>query len=219
MVVDFDECGCYFNVRNMFCCLFVIGCVFVINENDMVVVEELMVMFGDNDYLVVFVMMFLGVFFLVIFLDVEGFYDGDLYVQSLRVILVVDEIGFVYECFVVFCVGGLGIGGMLSKFVVVQVVMCLGGVVIVVFGKELDVLGWLFSGEELGMFFLLLGKFISFCKCWFGFLVNCKGVIIVDEGVVCVICEQGKSLLVIGVICIVGDFCKGDVVLICVEFD
>lgn len=65
--VDFDDCECFFNVCDIINVLVENGIVFVVNENDVVVINEIKV--GDNDNLLVLVGILCGVDKLLLLID------------------------------------------------------------------------------------------------------------------------------------------------------
>lgn len=57
--------------------------IFIVNENDIVVVDELdyLIKFGDNDQLLVIMVKFVVVDFLIVFFDIDGFYLDNLVIN------------------------------------------------------------------------------------------------------------------------------------------
>jgi glutamate 5-kinase len=86
--------------------------------------------------------------------------------------------------------------------------------VVIAWGREPNVLVRLAKGEELGTLFLPQSKTFTPRKRWIGFSAQPVGSVVVDDGAIKAMKENGKSLLAIGVKEVLGEFGKGDVVSI-----
>ncbi len=103
---------------------------------------------------------------------------------------------------------------MASKLAAARFVTNSGRPVLIAWGRESDVLPRLAQGETLGTLFLPQSRGLSPKKRWIGFTAQCEGRIVVDPGAVKAVCDEGRSLLAIGVRDVLGNFEKGDAVSI-----
>jgi glutamate 5-kinase len=109
---------------------------------------------------------------------------------------------------------GISKGGMASKLATAKFVTNSGQSVIIGWGRGPDVLVQLARGESIGTLFVPQSKAISPRKRWIGFSAQPSGQLSVDQGAARAMCEDGRSLLAIGIKTVEGDFGKGDVVSI-----
>lgn len=143
-----DEYVCN-NVVNMFEKLIEDKVIFIVNENDMVVIDEIenIVCFGDNDNLFVIVLVLIYVDLFVILFDIDGFFDLDFIKNfNFKLMKVIDGIILEFENFVGDSGMDVGIGGMVIKFIVVKIVISVGVSLILVNGKELSILWDIIEG-------------------------------------------------------------------------
>ncbi len=211
---DFDNRGRYLNARNTILTLFEWDCLPIINENDTVSVAE--IRFGDNDHLAAMVTNLLQAPLLVLLSVVDGLYTADprttpgASVQS--TVPYID--GSVMEM-----AGGsrsaLGSGGMRSKLRAARLATAAGESVILANGSQPGILDAVFAGEPVGTVFLPHGGTLPAWKRWLGFTAQPKGRLVLDAGARKAVQHEGRSLLPIGVVQVVGSFAKGDVVSLC----
>ncbi len=211
---DFDSRVRYLNARNTILSLFEWGCLPIINENDTVSVAE--IRFGDNDHLAAMVTNLLQAPLLILLTNVEGLYAADPKTdpnaELLTTVPLID--GAVMDR-----AGGshspLGTGGMRSKLRAARLATAAGESVVVANGGRAGVLDALFAAEPVGTLFLPHGSTVPAWKRWLGFTARPKGRLVVDAGARNAVQHQGRSLLPIGVVQVVGVFGKGDVVALC----
>ncbi|MGB4728234.1 MAG: glutamate 5-kinase [Thermogutta sp.] len=184
----------------------------IINENDTVAVEELRMTFGDNDRLAALVTNLLQAQLLVLLSDVEGLYSGDPNDPKSELIPLVRKIDDSIFDLVRDKKTGLSKGGMASKLKAAQLVTTGGGNVIIASGKTPGVLKKIIAGEVVGTLFFAKGPTVAARKRWFGLSIQPRGQLIVDAGAREAIEKRGKSLLPIGILDVVGQFQKGDLV-------
>lgn len=211
---DFDSRGRYLNARNTILTLFEWGCLPIINENDTVSVAE--IRFGDNDHLAAMVTNLLQAPLLVLLTNVEGLYardpkanpDAEL-LATVPVIdgTVMDRAGASRSA--------LGTGGMRSKLRAARLATAAGESVIMANGGRPGVLDAICAAEPVGTLFLPHGSTLPAWKRWLGFTARPRGRLVVDLGARDAVQRQGRSLLPIGVVQVVGTFGKGDVVALC----
>jgi glutamate 5-kinase len=77
------------------------------------------------------------------------------------------------------------------------------------------VLDAIFRAEPVGTLFLPHSSTLPAWKRWLGYTAQPRGRLVVDAGARHAVQTQGRSLLPIGVIQVVGTFGKGDVVSLC----
>jgi glutamate 5-kinase len=211
---DFDSRSRYLNVRNTIVTLFEWGCLPIINENDTVSVAE--IKFGDNDHLAAMVTNLLRAPLLILLSVVDGLYSADPgsdpTAQLLSVVPHIDAtvLGRAGDSR-----SALGSGGMRSKLRAARLATAAGEAVIMANGSVPGVLDRIFAGEAVGTLFLPHRKSLPSWKRWLGYTARPRGRLVLDAGAVRAVCQQGRSLLAIGVVQTVGHFHKGDVVSLC----
>ena len=201
----------YLNARNTLNTLLSWQIVPVINENDTVVVEE--IKFGDNDNLSALIALLMNADLLVNLTDIDGLYTGDpRRKKDAALISTVEAIDDHIESIAGNIPGTLGTGGMLSKIRAAAKVTNAGIPMIIASGRDPDVLEKVFSGREIGTFFVPAKEKLSSRKCWIGYNVKPRGMLKIDDGAAKAIVRRGKSLLPGGIIAVEGDFGVGDAV-------
>ena len=210
---DFDSRPRYLNVRNTLTALFEYNAVPVINENDTISVDE--IKFGDNDRLAAMVTNLLQAPLLVILSVVDGLCKGDPGPSGegevLPLVSILDDevLGLAGDS-----KSTLGTGGMRSKLQAARLVTQAGGSVIIASGKKHQPLTRILAGESVGTLFLARGATQAARKRWIGLTARPRGHLVVDPGARKAIESGTKSLLAIGVVDVVGDFDKGDVLAV-----
>jgi len=198
----------YLNAHNTLCMLLSWKVVPIINENDTVMIEE--IQFGDNDNLAAMITLLMDADILVNLTDIDGLYtknprkypDAELIplVSTIRenIVKVAGDIP-----------GPLGTGGMLSKINAARKVTASGIPMVIANGGKPDILLKLFSGKEIGTFFVSKKKKLKSRKCWIAFTLKPKGTIRIDDGAALAILNRGKSLLPSGIVDVEGEFNVG----------
>lgn len=211
---DFDNRKRYLNARNTILTLFEYGCLPVINENDTVSVAE--IRFGDNDSLAAMVTNLLQAPLLVLLSVVDGLFTGDPHIDSSAQLVttvptidgsVMDKAGKTKSV--------LGSGGMRSKLKAARLATVAGESVIMANGSTPGILDKIFAAEPVGTLFLPHQNTMPAWKRWLGYTAQPRGRYILDAGAKRAVQQQGRSLLPIGVLKVVGAFTKGDVVSLC----
>ncbi len=204
----------FLNARNTLMVLLEYGVVPIINENDTVVVDE--IRFGDNDNLSALVTSLAEADLLVILSDVDGLYDSNPRTnpQAQRIELVKQITPEIEDM-----AGGagseVGTGGMATKIEAAKRASLYGVSTVIVNGRQPQVLPRLFSGEELGTWFLPVTDHLNARKHWIAFTKKARGRLLVDEGARRALTDKGKSLLPSGIVRIEGTFERGDAVRLC----
>jgi len=212
---DIDHRLRYLNARNTILTLFEYGAVPIINENDTVSVEELQTTFGDNDRLAALVANLIQAPLLVLLSDVEGLYDGDPRQPGAKLIPLVERFDESLFDLVRDKQTGLTKGGMASKLWAARIATAAGGNVIIASGRQPGTLRKILAGQPVGTLFLAQGPLITARKRWIGFSAQPRGALILDQGACDAIRMRGRSLLAIGIVDVMGEFDRGDVVALC----
>lgn len=209
---DLDHRTRYLNARNTILTLFDFGAVPIINENDTVSVEELKTTFGDNDRLAAIVTNLIQAPLLVLLSDVEGLCDGNPADPCSRVISTVKHLDQSIFDLVKDRLTGLSKGGMASKLNAARQATAAGESVIIASGRQPGTLAKIIAGETVGTLVLAQGGVLGARKRWIGFTAQPRGHLVLDEGARQAVEHQGRSLLAIGIVKVVGRFNKGDIV-------
>ena len=101
---------------------------------------------------------------------------------------------------------------MRSKLEAARLVTQAGGSVIIASGKKPEPLTRILAGEPVGTLFLAQGQTQGARKRWIGLTARPRGHYVVDAGARRALESGTKSLLAIGIVEVVGEFDKGDVV-------
>jgi glutamate 5-kinase len=198
----------YLNSRNTLHTLIDWKIVPIINENDTIMVEEIKL--GDNDNLAAMITLLMDADFLFILTDIDGLYDKDpRQFADAKLIPKVGQIKKEIKDYASSIPGSLGTGGMLSKIHAAQKVTSAGIPMIVARGNAENVLLKLFDGQSLGTYFEPKEGKMASRKCWIAHTLSPKGNIIIDDGAVRAVQQNGRSLLPIGVVAVEGDFEEG----------
>ncbi|WP_020527144.1 glutamate 5-kinase [Flexithrix dorotheae] len=213
---DFRDRTHYLNMRNCFNALLENNIIPIVNENDVISVTELM--FTDNDELAGLVAAMLNVDALFILSNVEGVFNGNPNDANSSVIPVFENKNTDFTQFVVAQKSNFGRGGMVTKCRNAQKVAKLGIGVHIANGKKENIILELISPNPPGTFFQPQ-KGTSDLKKWVAQSVHyVKGEVIINEGAKKALSsEHTTSLLPIGIVEVIGDFKKGDIIKIICE--
>lgn len=218
---DFSIRTRYLSLRTTLNKLLELRVIPIINQNDTVSTidiapryTKMQVCFSDNDKLSALVASELDADLLIILSDVNGLYDqnpkNNPNAKIIREVAeVTDEI-----CALGTDASEGGRGGMRTKLEAARLVTRFGGKVLIANGKVPFIIKKIFSGEDYGTMFLPQTEGLSDKKRWIGYATNIIGKIIVNNGAKKALIKETKSLLPIGVVGVVNEFNKGDVVSI-----
>ena len=218
---DFSIRTRYLSLRTTLNKLLELGVVPVINQNDTVSTIEIspryadmQVCFSDNDKLSALVASELDADLLVILSDIDGLFDKNPKTNpDAKLIREVPEVTEeIYALGTDASEGGRG--GMRTKLKAAQLVTRFGGKVLIANGKVPYIIKKIFNGEDYGTMFLPQNGGLSDKKRWIGYATNILGKIMVNNGAKKALIKETKSLLPIGVVKIINEFNKGDVVSI-----
>lgn len=206
----------YLNARNTVMTLLEYGVTPIVNENDTVVVDE--IRFGDNDNLSALVTTLAEADMLIILSDVDGLYDQDPQDNpQAELIPVVERVTPAIEALGGKSRGTLGTGGMSTKLKAAKRAALSGVGTLIVNGRTPNILSRVFSGDEVGTYFLPAQSKLTAKKHWIAFSKKPKGKLIVDEGGQKAVLQRGKSLLPSGICGVDGGFERGDAVRLCTQ--
>jgi glutamate 5-kinase len=208
---DFDHRTRYLNVRNTLNALFDYSAVPVINENDTTSVDE--IKFGDNDRLAAMVANLLQAELLVVLSVVDGLYRSDPDTgQRSDVVPLVRDVDDVLAL-ATDSRSTLGTGGMRSKLQAAALVARAGGSVVITSGRQPAPLTRILTGEPLGTLILAReGRAQRARGRWIGRTARPRGHLVVDSGARKALESGTRSLLPIGIVEVLGEFDKGDIV-------
>jgi glutamate 5-kinase len=209
---DFRDRLHYLNMRNCLEILLQHEVIPVVNENDVVSVTELM--FTDNDELAGLIASMLNAEALIILSNVDGIYDGDPKLPGSAVIEeVTGDIDF--SSFVSTGRSQFGRGGMITKSTMAQKTAQLGIAVHIANGTKDDILTDVLANKAVHTRFVPTKK-ASGKKKWIAHSENAAtGAVQVNEGAKTVlISSKASSLLPVGIIKVLADFKKGEIIKI-----
>lgn len=208
---DTEDRRRHLNARNTISTLLRLGVVPVINENDTVATEE--IRFGDNDRLAARVAQMMGADTCVILSDIDGLYTADPTRDPAAThIARVDAITPEIEAMAGDTAGDDGSGGMITKIEAARIALQAGCRLAISDGRALHPLRRLLEGER-ATWFLPQGEPHTARKSWIAGSLKPVGTIVVDRGAAGAL-ARGKSLLPAGVIEVVGEFERGDPVIV-----
>lgn len=213
---DLSNRGRYLNARSALRSLLKLGVIPVINENDTVATDE--IRFGDNDTLAALVANLIEAGLLLILTDQDGLYDKDPRHHSDAQLIETAEAGDSSLKKLAGGSGELGRGGMLTKLEAAAKAARSGAHTIIASGKENQGIIRALSGESVGTLLRAGQGRLLARKQWLAGQMRSRGKLVLDEGAVRVLTQQGRSLLPVGVTRVEGQFARGEIVS-CVDKD
>lgn len=212
---DLSERQGYLNVRNTLLALLELGVVPILNENDVVAVDEIGEVFGDNDRLSALVANLVDADLLVVLSDTDGLYTADPgSVPGATLIRRVEKVDSEVQALAGKHRNPQARGGMPTKLEAARLSTASGVAMVICNGTEKDVILRLARGEELGTLFLPTASRMESRKRWMLSGLSNRGEIVVDAGAAVALKEQNRSLLPAGVQGVSGEFQRGDTVYI-----
>lgn len=199
----------YLNARNTLLALLEQRVIPIINENDVVGVEEIRI--GDNDNLSALVANLIDADLLVMLTDITGLFTADPRKNADAVLI--PEVSHIDDSIRALAGGtgsGRGTGGMITKIQAAELATRAGTTTIVAAGAEPNILPRLVAGETIGTRFIAQARGMESRKRWI-LADPARGQLVIDDGAVRALREQGKSLLPAGVVQVNGDFGRGAV--------
>ena len=223
---DFSQRKKYLSLRTTLNRLLEMSAVPIINQNDTVTVidmddtlEQIQMCFTDNDKLSALVASELDADLLLILSDVDGLYDDNPKTNpDAKIIKEVKGVSKEIMALGTDASEG-GRGGMKTKLEAARLVTRFGGKVLIANGKIPYVIDEIFEYKDIGTAFIPDDEYLTEKKRWIGYATNIIGKVIVNNGAKEAILNKDSSLLPIGVISIINDFKRGEVVSIRDEND
>jgi glutamate 5-kinase len=203
----------YLNARSTLITLLSLKVIPVINENDTVVNDE--IKFGDNDTLGALVANLVDADAYVILTDQRGLYSADPRKDpNARFIEAATAGDPALEAMAGGAGSGIGKGGMLTKILAAKRAAGSGTCTVIAWGREKDVLLRLAGGEAIGTALIAGTPKLTARKQWMLDHLQLRGAVLVDDGALLKLRDEGKSLLPIGVHEVQGEFLRGDVIAV-----
>lgn len=200
----------YLNARSTLRALTGLGIIPIVNENDTVVTDE--IRFGDNDTLGALVANLVVADVLVILTDQDGMYTADPRSNPDAELIGETDANDVTLDAKAGDGGKLGRGGMITKVRAARLAARSGAHTVIVGGRIENVVTRLRAGESLGTLLTADQRPQAARKRWLAGQLQVRGCLVLDDGAVRVLKQQGKSLLPVGVRSAEGDFNRGDMV-------
>lgn len=208
---DTEERRRYLNARSTLETLMRLGAVPVINENDTVATAE--IRYGDNDRLAARVAQMVSADCLVLLSDVDGLYTADpARVPDARFIPEIHAITPEIERMAGGSNSAMGTGGMATKIAAAKIAVAAGCHMAVALGHERHPLRRLEEGARCSWFYPSATP-ATVRKQWIAGSLQPAGELCVDPGAVAAL-RHGKSLLPAGVLQVIGDFQRGDALIV-----
>ena len=207
----------YLNVRNTLLGLLELGVVPVINENDVVAVDEIGEVFGDNDRLSALVATLVDADLLIILTDIDGLYTSDPRTNpDATLIPLVEQVNSEIESAAGQHQNPGARGGMPTKIEAARLVTASGIPMIICDGKAKRAVLRAAQGQPIGTRFQPAAEKLEARKRWMLSRVRDSGwgEILVDTGAAQALLERNVSLLPAGVKGVKGEFQRGDILYI-----
>jgi glutamate 5-kinase len=183
----------------------------VINENDTVTTEE--IRYGDNDRLAARVAQLVMADALILLSDVDGFYTADPGTHpGAELIPEVTAITAEMQAAAGETRSDIGSGGMATKVQAARIATHAGCSTIIASGK-VDFPLHALAASGRGTVFRAQGTPAAARKQWLAGVLEVRGELRVDEGAAAAL-RNGNSLLPVGIVEVVGNFRRGDVVTV-----
>jgi glutamate 5-kinase len=200
----------YLNARSTLSTLLGMEVLPIVNENDTVVTDEIRL--GDNDTLAALVANLVDADALLILTDQDGLMDSD---PRERADAQLIQIADVHDPSLDGIAGegsALGRGGMATKLSAARLAARSGTSTVIANGRLPDVMTQVAAGEPIGTFLQTHRQPQSARKQWLASLLHAQGKLVLDDGAIRGVSEQGRSLLAIGITAVSGEFRRGDLV-------
>jgi glutamate 5-kinase len=208
---DLTDRGRYLNARSTMLALVKLGVIPVVNENDTVANDELR--FGDNDTLAAMVANLVEADLLVLLTDQRGLFDSDPRINKEAKLISQSSVDNPdLDEAAGDSIGGLGLGGMVTKVRAARLAARSGAGTVIAPGAEKEVLTRISQGADVGSLLIPAQEPQTARKRWLAGHLRVSGKLVLDDGAVEVLSQQGRSLLAVGVKDVSGSFARGEVV-------
>ncbi len=207
-VADRDR---YLNAQGTLNSLLDFGAVPVVNENDTVSTDEIRL--GDNDTLGALTVNLIQADVLVLLTDQDGLFDADPRINAdAKLVSEAELTDARLSAMAGDSKGEYGRGGMRTKLAAAHTAARSGASTLIAHGRLPDVLLRLHAGEALGTLLKPAQSVMAARKRWIAGQLQVRGKLVLDDGAVRVLREQGRSLLPVGVRAVEGVFQCGELV-------
>ena len=217
---DLADRQSYLNVRNTLLALLDLGVTPILNENDVVAVDEIGEVFGDNDRLSALVTNLIDADLLIVLTDTDGLYTADpRYNPEAALIPVVEQV----DADIVAAAGQhrnpWARGGMPTKIEAARLVTAAGIPMVLCNGRAEGAVLKAAGGQPIGTTFLAAGEKLEARKRWMLSRVRDSqwGALVVDKGAADALQNRHVSLLPSGIREVQGEFQRGDIIYIVAE--
>jgi glutamate 5-kinase len=207
---DFRDRTHYINMRNCLTGLMRDTIVPIVNENDVISISELM--FTDNDELAGLVASMINADALLLLSSVDGLLDGSPDDPASKVIPAVSASDRKSLAYILPSKSSFGRGGMQTKFRIAQKAAKVGIHTFIANGRRTNIMLDILNDNFIGTHFVA-GTKLSNVKKWIAYHDQAhKGKAVLNAGAVGAMtsAEEITSLLPVGILEVVGDFQKGD---------
>jgi glutamate 5-kinase len=207
---DFASRSQYLHARATIDALDDLGVVAIVNENDAVADQE--IRYGDNDRLAALVANLVSASTLVLLTDTPGLLTADPRLDtSATLIEEVVAIDRELESLAGASASGVGSGGMASKLAAARLATWSGVETVIAPARATEPLARVLRRDAAaGTWFRARSERLPARKAWIAFAVPASGRLVVNDGAVTAITEDGRSLLRVGVVSHEGSFDVGD---------
>ncbi|HCC82125.1 MAG TPA: glutamate 5-kinase, partial [Methylophaga sp.] len=195
---DLADRGRHLNARSALHTLLEMGILPVVNENDTIATDE--IRFGDNDTLAAMTANLVEADVLVILTDQDGLFDSDPRLNpNARMLAASAANNPNLDGMAGDSKGELGRGGMATKLAAARRAARSGATTVILSGKHPLNLRHLAAGQGVGTLLWPDIKPIKARQQWLAGHLVPKGRLMLDDGAVAVIKQQGRSILPVGV--------------------
>ena len=199
-IKDLSDRQSYLNVGNTLTGLLELGVIPILNENDVVAVDEIGEVFGDNDRLSALVSNLVNADLLVILTDTDGLYTADPNVDpTARLIPQVNRVDAEIEALAGKEIHSWARGGMSTKLEAARIVTSAGIAMVMCHGLAEDAVLKAASGQPIGTLFRPAAEKLEARKRWMLGAISPRGQLVVDPGAAIALGRQNRSLLPAGI--------------------
>ena len=207
---DTEDRRRHLNGRATIQTLLAMGIVPIINENDTVATSE--IRFGDNDRLAARVAQMVSADHLLLLSDIDGLYSADPRKDAnAKFIPLISEITPEIAAMAGVAPKGISSGGMVTKIAAAKIAVAAGCKMLIANGRGEGCLGALITGAARCSWFLPNAEPLTARKRWIAAHVKSSGRLRIDAGAISAL-KDGKSLLPVGLVEVIGEFSRGDLV-------
>ena len=210
-IADLSNRQSYLNVGNTLQRLLELRVLPVVNENDVVAVDEIGEVFGDNDRLSALVANLIDADLLVVLTDIDGLYSADPRTDPAATrINEVDSVDASIEALAGEELHPWARGGMATKLEAAKLVTTSGIPMVMCHSRTEDAVVRASKGEAVGTFFRPADSKMEARKRWMLSGISQRGKIVVDRGAVGALLKDHRSLLPAGIQSVEGEFSRGE---------